>query len=319
MNFSKRYFVIFSLVLLLITPSIGLLAQDAGSGQQNQPTVVATVNGAEVTQQELSQSSQTYQIMMTLSRQFRSFAQFMMSSQKINNLELDLNDLTLNSGDFSSPDALIAQIKDELSQTGLMMLGLKVGDEFVTQYELEHGKNVTLDGNQLKVVVETTDKSALMTGYRLFVLERLIETEIQNQKTDNLGIEVSKEEVQKQVENIIENNDQFEDEKSLKDYLEKNQNMSLDDLKTRIRENLRQQKLKQEVTGKVEVTEDEMTSFYEENKGNYTDEEGNVKPFEEVKDQIEGTLKNQKTNKAWNEWLQTAKEEARIEKKLENL
>lgn len=247
MNFSKRNLVIFSLVLLLVTPTIGVLAQEEGTEQQSgqqQPTVVATVNGAEITDQQLSQSAQVYPIIMTLSRKFRSFAQFLMTSE--------------------------------------------AGNTFLTEY-------------------------------RKHVLDKLIEQELQKQKMDELGIEVTDEEIQEQIDNIIENNDQFEDEKSLEDYLKNNQNMSLDDLKASIRQNLRQQKLREEVTGQVEVTEDEITSFYEQNKQSYTDDEGNVKSLEEVRDQIEGTLRNQKSNEAWTEWLEGVKEEAEIEKKQENL
>lgn len=248
LNFSKRNLVIFSLVLLLVTPAFGVLAQDEDSNQQSaqqdQPTVVATVNGEEITEQQLSQAAQVYPIIMTLSRQFRSFAQFLMTSE--------------------------------------------AGNTFLTEY-------------------------------RKYVLDNLIEQELKKQKTDELGIEVSEKEIQGQIDKIIENNDQFEDEKSLEDYLKNNQDMSLDDLKARIKESLRQQKLREEVTGKVEVTEDEITSFYEQNKQSYTDEKGNVKPLKEVKDKIEGTLRNQKGNEAWSAWLQEAKEEAEIEKKKENL
>ena len=248
MNFSKRNFVIFSLVLLLVIPAIGVLAQDQesgqSSGQESQPTVVATVNGSDITQQELSQSAQVYPIIMTLSRQFRSFAQFMMTSE--------------------------------------------AGNEFLTEY-------------------------------RKYVLDQLIDQELQQQKIEDLGIEVSEEEVQEQIDSIISNNDQFEDEKSLEEYLKNNQNMSLDSLKSRIKESIRQQKLRDEVTGNVEVTEEEITSFYEENKESYKDQEGNVKSLDEVSDQIEGTLKSQKSNEAWSEWLEQEREEAEIEKKLENL
>lgn len=248
MNFSKRNLVIFSLVLLLVTPTIGVLAQEEGteeqSSQQEQPTVLATVNGAEITDQQLSQRAQVYQIIMTLSRQFRSFAQFLMTSE--------------------------------------------AGNTFLTEY-------------------------------RKYVLDNLIEQELQKQKIEELGIEVTDEEIQEQVDNIIENNDQFEDEKSLEDYLKNNQDMSLDDLKASIRQNLRQQKLREEVTGQISVTEDEITSFYEQNKQSYTDDEGNVKPLEEVKDQIEGTIRNQKGNEAWSDWLEKVKEESSIEKNLENL
>ena len=248
MNFSKRNFVIFSLILLLVTPTIGVLAQQEGSSQQStqqkQPTVVATVNGSDITRQELSQNTQVYPIIMTLSRQFRSFAQFLMTSE--------------------------------------------AGSEFLREY-------------------------------RKYVLDQLIEQELQKQKMEEMDIEVSQEDVQEQIDTIIQNNDQFEDEASLKEYLKENQNMSIENLKSRIKESLRQQELRAEVTDEVQVSEEEITSFYEENKQNYKDQEGNVKPLEDVKEQIEGTLKSQKSSEAWSEWLQNAKENAEIEKNLENI
>ncbi|MFB6291517.1 MAG: peptidylprolyl isomerase [Candidatus Bipolaricaulia bacterium] len=250
MNLSKRSLVIFSLIALMVIPVFGVLAQQEGSSQQsgqqqkNKTTVVATVNGAEITKQELSQSAQVYPIIMTLSRKFRSFAQFLMTSE--------------------------------------------AGNTFLKEY-------------------------------RKYVLDKLIEQEIQKQKIEELGIKVSEKEIQAQIDKIIKNNDKFKDEKSLENYLKNNQKMTMKDLKSRIKQSLRQQKLRKQVTGKVEVTEEEITSFYEKNKKSYTDKKGNVKPLKEVRGQIKGTIKSQKSNKAWNQWLSQAKKEAKIEKKLENL
>lgn len=245
MSFSKRKLLVLSLIFLLVTPSLALLAQDGGETEnQNQPRVVATVNGAEIMGQELSQRSQVYPIIMTLSRQYRSFAQFLMTSE--------------------------------------------AGSNFLREY-------------------------------RKHVLGLLIEQELQNQKMDELGITVSEDEVQGEIDKIIENNDQFKDQKSLEDYLKNNQNMSMDDLKKTIKESLRRQKLREQVTGDISVSEEEISSFYETNKSSYTDQEGNVKPLEEVREQIRENLLGQKRNELWANWLEEAKEEADIEKNLENM
>ncbi len=245
MNFSKKGILVFALALLLVTPSFALLAQEGTEGNQsNQQTVVATVNGEEITDQQLSQSAQVYQIIMTLSQQFRNFAQFMMTSEAGNNF---------------------------------------------------------------------------LTEYRKYVLDRMIEQKLQDQKMEELGIQVSEEDVQAEIDGIISNNDQFESEQDLEDYLKNNQNSNLDNLKSQIRGSLRREKLREEVTGEVNVTDEEISSYYEQNKGNYTDQEGNTKPLEEVRDQITQTLKGQKRNEQWNNWLEEAKEEAEIEKKEENL
>lgn len=246
MKFSRRSVLIFSLALLMITPALVVSAQndDGSSGSQNQTTVLATVNGAEITQQELSQSAQVYPIIMTLSRQYRTFGQFLMSS--------------------------------------------------------ESGQN-------------------FLDEYRKQVLDNLIDQKIQQQKIEELGIEVTDEEVQGEIDTIIENNKQFKDEKALDDYLKNNQNMSLDDFKSRMKQSLRSQKLRDEVTGDVSVTDEEISSYYEQNKQSFTDDKGNVKPLEDVRSQIKNTLMNQKTSQAFSSWLEQARKEAEVEKFLDRM
>ncbi|MCF7875670.1 peptidylprolyl isomerase [Candidatus Bipolaricaulota bacterium] len=248
MNLSKNKLLVFSLIFLMVMPSLVLLAQDEGNAQdqagENQVKAVATVNGAEITQQELSQRTQVYPIIMTLSRQYRSFAQFLMTSQ--------------------------------------------AGSNFLTEY-------------------------------RKYVLDLLIEQELQNQKMDETGITASNEEVQEEIDKIIENNDQFKDRKSLENYLKNNQNMTMENLVSSIKQSLRREKLREEVSGNVSVSEEEISAFYESNKSSYKDQEGNVKPLEEVRTQIKETLKGKKRNKVWSNWLQKVKEEANIEKNPENL
>jgi len=245
-NPSKRSLLVLTVTLLLVTPSIVVPAQSEGAegNQDNKKTVVATVDGSEITDQQLSQSAQIYPIIMTLSRQYRSFAQFLMTSDS---------------------------------------------------------------GNKL------------LTEYREYVLDRLIEQTLQNQKMEELGIEASKEEVQGEIDKIISSNDQFSNEKSLADYLKNNQNTSLADLKARIRNSLRRQQLRNEVIGEISVSEEEVSSYYDSNRQSFTDQEGNVKPLEEVKGQIRENLKTRKSSQMWSNWLEEAKEEAEIEKNTEAL
>ena len=246
MKLSKRTVLVSFLSLLLLASGLVGLAQDGNSSSQNQQktTTVAKVNGAEITRQELSQSAQVYPIIMTLSRQFRSFGQFLMSSE--------------------------------------------AGQEFLKEY-------------------------------RKYVLDKMIDQKIQQQKIEDLGISVSDQEVQKEIDKIIESNKQFSDEKSLKDYLKKNQNMKLADLKSRIKESLKSKKLREEVTGNVSVSEDEISSYYEKNKQSFKDQEGNVKALEDVRGQIKNTLKSQKRSEKFSSWLEQARKDADVKKNLENI
>lgn len=246
MSLSRKSLLVFSLALLMITPALVVSAQNdnGASESQNQTTVLAKVNGAEITQQQLSQSAQVYPIIMTLSRQYRSFGQFLMSS--------------------------------------------KAGQNFLREY-------------------------------RKHVLDNLIDQRIQQQKIEELGIEVTDEEVQSEINTIIENNKQFKDEKALEDYLKNNQDMSLGDFKSRMKGSLRSQKLRDEVTGDLSVSDEEVNSYYENNKKSFTDQEGNVKPLEDVRSQIENTLLNQKKSEAFSSWLEQARKEANVEKFLDRM
>jgi len=252
-NFSKRNLVILSLVALMVIPVSGVLAQDKGSGQQNQPTVVATVNDAKITQQELSQAAQMRQItFMAMRRQLpQKFATFLLSNEE--------------------------------------------GRKFIEEYQK-------------------------------YVLDFLIDEEIKAQKAEELGITVSDKEVdeavQKQVDSIINRSQQYKSEEDLAKAYESQTNRKWKDYKENIRtqqkESLKISKLQEEVTGDIQVTDTEIKNFYENNKQSFSGQDG-VKPLEEVRGQIESTLKNQKRSQEFNKWLQEEREKAEIEKDLEGL
>ncbi len=240
MNISKRTTLIVLAVTLLIFSSFAAAGQ--GTSSSAETTTVATVNGESITEQELTRATQTQRIIMSLSQQYRTFAQFLMTSE--------------------------------------------AGSNFLEEYR----KNV---------------------------LDQLIDQKLAQQKVEELGITVSETDVQSEIDSIIEENKQFESEEDLNSYLQKNQNSSLDDFRSRIKESLKTQKLRQEVTGEVTVSEDEVESFYEDNKSRYTDQQGNAQPLSEVRDQVRSTLKSQKQGDAYNKWLDEVREEADISKNVE--
>ena len=242
MDFSKQSSLAVLLISLLVLSSFVAIGQEGSNPTGT--TVLATVNGNKITRQELTRSSQVQRIVMSLSRQYRTFAQFLMSSNE--------------------------------------------GQDFLEEY-------------------------------RKHVLDQLINQEITKQKIEELGITVSDEAVQSEITKIIEGNKQFSNKSDLENYLKKNQKMSMADLKSRIKQNLKAQKLRGKVTDKVTVSEEEIKSFYESNKKNYTDRQGNVKPLKEVKGQIEDTLKTRKQSKAYSEWLKEARKKANVEKNSDKL
>jgi len=241
-DFSKQSSLAVLLISLLVLSSFVAIGQEGSNPTGT--TVLATVNGNKITRQELTRASQVQRIVMSLSRQYRTFAQFLMSSNE--------------------------------------------GQDFLEEY-------------------------------RKHVLDQLINQEITKQKIEELSITVSDEAVQSEITKIIEGNKQFSNKSDLENYLKKNQKMSMADLKSRIKQNLKAQKLRGKVTDKVTVSEEEIKSFYESNKKNYTDKQGNVTPLKEVKGQIEDTLKSRKQNKAYSEWLKETRKKADVEKNPDKL
>lgn len=245
-------------MFLLITPSFVILAQNEGT-QQDQPTIVATVNESEITGQELWQATQLGQVFQTC----------MMS------------------------------VRGQCQQCGFPQRFV----QFL--YGEEQGKKFRLD-------------------YKMYVLDSLIDRELQSQKIEDMGITASEEEVEKtvdqQIKSTIESNKKYETEEDLKKAYESQGNQSYeaakDNLRKQVKQSILHNKLREKITSGVQVTEKEMKTFYEENKESYK-EDGTIKPFEEVKDQVKNTVLQQKKNQAWNKWLQEVKEEANIEKNSE--
>ena len=252
MIYRKKNSLALFLVLLLVIPSFVLLAQNQGS-QQSQPTVVATVNGENITAREVSQAAQLRQVyMMAMQQQLpQQFTQFLFSNEN--------------------------------------------GQEFLQEYQK-------------------------------FVLDNLIEEKLKLQKIEELGINASEEEIEKsvdqQIQSTIQRSQKYESEEDLKEAYESQGDQSYkdakDNLRDRARESILLKNLRNEITSNVEVSEEEAKSFYEENKDNYKEDE-EVKPYDEVKDQVKNTMRRKKENEAWNNWLEKIREEADIEKNLEAL
>ncbi|MCF7890766.1 peptidyl-prolyl cis-trans isomerase, partial [Candidatus Bipolaricaulota bacterium] len=180
-------------------------------------------------------------------------------------------------------------------------------------------------------------RKTITERYTEHLLDQEILKEIQRQNAKSMGITVSKDRVEKelkkrvdqQIQRIISQNKQLNSIEDVKKILQE-RGRTLEGFKQRLRDrmggasevrfSLLQSKLKDKVLGPAqEPTDKEIKSYYEENKNSYKDEEGNLKPLKQVKEQIKGKLKQQATqkrNKNWQEWLQKAKEKATIERKL---
>jgi len=157
-----------------------------------------------------------------------------------------------------------------------------------------------------------------LNEYKVFVLDSLIEEKIKMQNAKNMGIEVSEEAVQEQLQKIVDNNKGIKDMADLESKLKENQS-SLSAFKKRIEDSLLRQNLKDEVTKDVSISSEEAKKYYDEHKNEFKNQEGEVRPFEEAVGNVKAQLKSEKMNQQWQDWLSQTKEEADIEKYLSHI
>lgn len=87
------------------------------------------------------------------------------------------------------------------------------------------------------------------------------------------------------------------------------------------REELRAQAAKQAllealraaVIGEIEISEEEITTYYEQNPDQFQDAAGNALHLEEVGDKIASLLLAERQEEAWEEWLRARREAAVVE------
>ena len=148
------------------------------------------------------------------------------------------------------------------------------------------------------------------------VLNAIIEDTLIKQKEEEYGITVSDEEVQSKLQELIDSTESIKDKKALEQILA-SRNTKMEDFETSIANNLKREKLRDEIVGEVTIDDEDIEKYYNNNKNQFKKEDGSVKPLEDVKGQIVDTLKNQEKQQKWNEWLNNAKEEADIQNNLE--
>lgn len=202
----------------------------------------------------------------------------------------------------------------------------EVNGQEITMGELEQQANTQQLIMQLfqtdqvfaQLLYSTEAGQNLLDEYRKRKLDGLVEQRLLQQKAEKEGIELTDEEKEEYFQNHIEQlkaqNNISEEE--LVSALQQQGIESLEDYRQLFLENSNiviNKLLEKDVFDNIEVTEEEAKEEYDKRK-----EEGNYeeKSFEDVKDQIINELKQQKQQQAQQEYINSLKEEADIEKKL---
>lgn len=126
-------------------------------------------------------------------------------------------------------------------------------------------KQVEQIKQQYPQMFQGPDGEGRLIDYKQRILDNLINQKLVEQAAKERRIEVSDEEVEKQLKALRGG---FKDEEQFQAAL-KSANMTLDGLKKQIREQLLTTKIIESLAKDIKVTEDEMRSYYEKNKAQF--------------------------------------------------
>lgn len=144
---------------------------------------------------------------------------------------------------------------------------------------------------------------ALKKQYGEQILDQLVTESLIKQEADKNKIEVTAKEVEDELDKMKKNmgtTEQFN--QFLQQY-----KMSEEQVKERLKMNMMVEKM---IADELQVTEEEMKSFYEANKDRFGSE---APAYEQVKEQIKNTLLEQKEQEKIPVWLEGLKKKANIE------
>ena len=164
-------------------------------------------------------------------------------------------------------------------------------------------------------IMETKEGEAALDRYREFVLDKLIREKIISQKANSFGITVTSDEINNRLQVIIEKTKEVDSKDELLERLKKDRR-TLHDLKEEISHKLLKEKLKQRVVGDFSVSQKEIEEYYETNRDSFRSKDGEVKPLDEVRDHIREKLRKDREDELWKTWLDQAKKDSKIVKKL---
>ncbi|MGM0508113.1 MAG: peptidylprolyl isomerase [Fusobacteriota bacterium] len=144
---------------------------------------------------------------------------------------------------------------------------------------------------------------------KLMAFNELVKKEVMLDEADKRHLGVSKKEKNEEYDKVTQN---FSDKEQLRRAL-RGQGMTISDLEDEIEESLIVEKLqeavKSEYEAELEVTEDEIKTYFNENKYSKYSE----KKYEDVKEDIKSELTEEKVNKRYNGWVENKVNEADIE------
>lgn len=153
-----------------------------------------------------------------------------------------------------------------------------------------------------QVISRWSLNKSLIETYGIQTLEELVNKALLKDLAKENGVEVTEEDIQAEIDELAVS---LGGEEAFDQALEQYQ-LSLDDLKDRVSTSLIQEKLAEAVS-EVEVTDEQIKSYYDTNEALFTDQ-----TFTEVESSIRDMLYQQELQDAFNTWFQTEKDQATV-------
>lgn len=345
---SKKLITVSLVLILLLSIPMGVLAQESTNtnDQEQQNEVVAEVNNNEITMKELSQFAGTNQLVMSIYRQNKEFAQVILQSEpgkellnkyrekKLEDLisqrliiqEAKDRDITLSQ---SKKDQLFEehiqsvkqqnQMDDEQLEKALQEQGIESLEQYKEVF-LERNQDELLINELKKQVTEdvTVSEDRIKEYYennkKQFEVDQQVEVSQILIKTDNKEEAEAKEEIQS-IKEKIDNGESFAEmakEHSEGPYADKNGKLGFI-TKGQISEEFDKAAFN---LSKGEISDPVKTKYGYHLIKVHDKKDGGVKSLEEAKDSIEQQIANEKKNQKWNEFVSELRDEANIEVKL---
>lgn len=136
----------------------------------------------------------------------------------------------------------------------------RVNSEVITRAEFD--AILEMAKSQNPTVFEGSEDSTLVIEYKRSLLDTLIENELVRQAAEQEGVEIAEADIDAQVDATITD---FPDEDTFNEALA-SANMTMDDLRDNVRDQLLYESLYDKVAPEVDVTDDRIAAYYEENK-----------------------------------------------------
>lgn len=169
-----------------------------------------------------------------------------------------------------------------------------------------------------QVLLGTPEGKAFLDRYQREVLENLILRKIQIQEARARGLIPSAARVEELVNQALDHIKSYyglSDEELVAELAA--EGLTLEQFKAQLAGQAQEQALletlKEAVTGEVQVSDEEIAAYYAQNPSQFLDAQGNLRPLEEVENQIFSVLLAQKKDKIWEAWLKEAREKADVQ------